>query len=352
MRGLLTIARHDLRQTFASRAALLWLFFFPLLFAAFFGVVFRDDATPSTARARLTVVDEDDGPLAAFLLRELESAELDVVKMTADEAAAADDRIRTLHIPAGFGGQVLSGERITLRLVKDEGTSDEAALAVQARILAAVARVIGSLVEQKVASGDRPMTEELFVDYEPPPDLVTIEASFAGRAKVIPSGFAQSAPGNTVMFVLLVTLTWGAASLSTERTNGMLRRLAAAPVTSGEIVGGKIAGRIAVSLLQIAVLLLAAVAGVVLLDLPLHADPLAVLVVLVVYAFAVAPLGVLLGAVIREPSRAANVGVLLTLVLASLGGCWWPIEVVPAWLQTLAQALPTGWAMTALHRLI
>lgn len=39
-------------------------------------------------------------------------------------------------------------------------------------------------------------------------------------------------------------------------------------------------------------------------------------------------------------------------VLAALGGCWWPIEVTPAWMQSLAGFLPTGIAMDALRRLV
>jgi ABC-type multidrug transport system permease subunit len=38
--------------------------------------------------------------------------------------------------------------------------------------------------------------------------------------------------------------------------------------------------------------------------------------------------------------------------MAALGGCWWPIEITPGWMQTIAGFLPTGWAMDAMHRLI
>ena len=48
----------------------------------------------------------------------------------------------------------------------------------------------------------------------------------------------------------------------------------------------------------------------------------------------------------------AGVGVLTTMVLAALGGCWWPIEITPEWMQSLALALPTGWTMDALHKLV
>ena len=40
------------------------------------------------------------------------------------------------------------------------------------------------------------------------------------------------------------------------------------------------------------------------------------------------------------------------MTLAALGGCWWPIEVAPAWMQQLQMFTPTGWTMDALHKLI
>jgi ABC-type multidrug transport system permease subunit len=39
-------------------------------------------------------------------------------------------------------------------------------------------------------------------------------------------------------------------------------------------------------------------------------------------------------------------------VLAALGGCWWPVEVTPQWMQGFALTLPTGWTMDALHKLV
>ncbi len=40
------------------------------------------------------------------------------------------------------------------------------------------------------------------------------------------------------------------------------------------------------------------------------------------------------------------------MVLAALGGCWWPSEVMPRWLWSAAHVLPTPWAMDGLHALI
>ena len=40
------------------------------------------------------------------------------------------------------------------------------------------------------------------------------------------------------------------------------------------------------------------------------------------------------------------------MALASLGGAWWPIEIVPTWMQKIALMLPTGWAMRGFQDII
>ena len=48
----------------------------------------------------------------------------------------------------------------------------------------------------------------------------------------------------------------------------------------------------------------------------------------------------------------AAYSVLGDLVVVKAGGCWWPIEVAPDWMQQLQMFTPTGWTMDALHKLI
>jgi ABC-2 type transport system permease protein len=40
------------------------------------------------------------------------------------------------------------------------------------------------------------------------------------------------------------------------------------------------------------------------------------------------------------------------MVMAAMGGCWWPSEVMPEWLRETAHIFPTTWAMDAFHAII
>jgi ABC-type multidrug transport system permease subunit len=159
-------------------------------------------------------------------------------------------------------------------------------------------------------------------------------------------------PGNTVMFVMLVALTYGAGSISAERQSGMLRRIASCPVSRADIILGKIIGRMAVATVQVTVLVLVCLLGARFFGEGLGGRPLEVWAILILFGAAVAPLGVAVGGFVRDPDRAASVGVIATMGMAALGGCWWPIEVVSPALQKVAMLFPTGWAMRALHGVI
>ncbi len=63
--------------------------------------------------------------------------------------------------------------------------------------------------------------------------------------------------------------------------------------------------------------------------------------------FTSAAFGVMLAALVRTTAGASSAAVLASLVLAPVGGCWWPLFVTPEWMQTLARLTPHGWANTA-----
>lgn len=351
MRRIAAIALHDLRMTLADRGAVMWMFLLPIVFATFFGLVTGGGSSnPADAQASLTVVDNDGGVVARGLIDDLEGQGVAIQELSADEREASENLTRTLVIPSGFSRGVLAGEQQTLRLEKEPGTSEEAALVVQARIVTAITRLLGRTIEaaQAVAADD-PITGPAFSDVVVPGDLVTVESRFAGRATTHPDGFAQSVPGMAVMFVMLVALTYGAATISAERANGQLQRLITAPVTRAEIVAGKIGGRWIVAAAQITVFVLVGVIANTIFEVQIGDRPFQVWLVLLLYGLVVAPLGVAVGGWFKDPDRAANVGVMATMAMAAFGGCWWPIEVVSKPLKTVSLAIPSGWAMRALH---
>jgi ABC-type multidrug transport system permease subunit len=60
----------------------------------------------------------------------------------------------------------------------------------------------------------------------------------------------------------------------------------------------------------------------------------------------------LIGSLTVTEDKVIGLCILLSLVMAALGGCWWPLEIVPDSMKVAAHVVPAGWAMDALHQLI
>jgi ABC-type multidrug transport system permease subunit len=342
-RKVFLLGLNDLRLTLNDRASFLWMLLLPLAFMWFFGHLGGGSDEP--LRITLTVENRDDGWLSQALLRELDT---ETLRLQPVEETTAEERVRTLVIPEGFTAGVLAGDQQTLELISEPKSNAEFGVGAQMHTVRVIARVLARLVE--LEAGDAgPPTPELFRSLGERPPLVRLQVSTAGRGRPVPSGRNQSVPGTLTFTVLMMTLIYGGVFLTLEKRTGMLRRQATLPVSRRQIFFGKLMGRLLVAGLQVIVLVLA---GRFLFGISWGASPLGLALVLTTYTLAVAALSTLLGAVLRTPEQASGVGWLLSMVLAALGGCWWPSEVMPRWLWLGAHALPTAWAMDAFHSLI
>lgn len=180
------------------------------------------------------------------------------------------------------------------------------------------------------------------------PAQVALDAKFAGRDP-IPSGVGFSLPGNLVYFLTMNLLIFGGATIAATRRSGVLKRLLTLPVRRGELIAGQLYGLWLLGAVQIGFLLLV---GKLFFHLNVGANLPGVLLVLLVYSWVAAATGLLVGSLLDAPDRVVGVCVLASLLMAAVGGCWFPLELAPEALRTAGHCVPTGWALDALHRLI
>ena len=352
LRDALFIARADLRQMLRQRETLLWVFLMPPLFFYFIGAVTGGFGRPRGDRPdpiAVRITARDSGFVVDELVRRLEAQRYVVTRATSDEVFRAAPRRLRFEAPAGDKGTVtelvLAGRQV--RVVAELGDDALRANYDQVRLARAVYGLVADLAVART-EGTSPSTAAL-AGIAARPRALRLTVTSAGRRATPPTGFAQAVPGTMVMFTMLVLLTSGAILLVTEREAGLLRRLASTPIAPAAIVGGKWLARMALALVQIAFGLLV---GTVAFTMDWGRALPMVGVVLVVWAAFNASLALLVGNLGRSQNQTAGIGVLGTMMMAALGGCWWPIEIAPAWMQALAMGLPTGWCMDAIHKLV
>jgi ABC transporter DrrB family efflux protein len=348
------IARQDMRQLMRERETLVWVFVMPVVFFYFIGTITGGMSGPSS-RTEYIALDApgEPGILADQLARRLTEQEYEVVQSD-EQGLFPGDRLaeefhRRLVLPADFTARIAELEPSILRFEREDGgiANDFDNF----RITRAVFGLFADLIALG-ANGFDPNHPEFaakLAELDQMERSITLEVKPAGKRQIIPSGFDQAIPGILVMFVLMQGLTGTAVLLVVERRQGLLRRLAATPITRSQIITGKWIARMIMGLMQVAVGL---IYGSLFFSMDWGPDFGMLLVVLFAWAGFCASAGLLVGSIGRTEGQVVGLGVLSTMVLAALGGCWWPIEVTPHWMQSIAQFLPSGWAMDALHQLV
>jgi ABC-2 type transport system permease protein len=149
--------------------------------------------------------------------------------------------------------------------------------------------------------------------------------------------------GMTLMFLMgLVTST--VSLIMDDRKRRTMMRMFSAPVRSYEIALGNFLGSFMVGLIQIAVVL---VLGKWVLrydyEVPMY------LYFLILAAFMLVSMGIAgtVAGLIRNPNNAGLLNSLILTPTCMLGGCFWPLSIMPDYMQKAANFTPQKWAIQA-----
>jgi ABC-2 type transport system permease protein len=344
---MLHIAAGDLRRIAKDPMALVWLLVMPLAMAYVLGSAMRGYGPQSTW---IPVIDLDQHELSALFVDQLREKGY-YIEMK-DAAAQRDLKTKWPYgvvIPRGFGESILQGRQVKVPLVKGNG-APEKVLEVQSRLLHAIVRFTKGLALADVShrpwdDASRAALKEALAR----PQLLTLARQSHRTLRPPPAGFSQSLPGMLVMFVLQMVLTYGGITLVNDRVEGQLRRLLAAPVRPFQAYAAKVLARIGLACAQAVVLL---ACGAVAFRLPMGDHPLFLLPVVLSLALVAGCLSVLAGLLCQTEKQVMLVAIFGAMLLSALGGCWWPIEIVPETFKTIAMLTPSYWAMHGLQSVL
>jgi ABC-type multidrug transport system permease subunit len=342
MKQILLIGHNDLRVFLRAKASYIWLFVMPVLFMGFMGFAVRGPGDPANLRPTVLVDNRDTNFPSKVFMEELGSQGLQVVRPGSSEGAP-----QSIRVPADFSERILSGRQAKVVFSKKANEVTGESAMVELRLVRALIRINSALLVA-TTRGETNLSEEAVRQAQRAPPLVRLDARFAGR-KPMPAGLKFSLPGNIVMYLMMNLLIFGGVSIARARQNGLMRRLACHPLTRARLIAGKIYGLMLLGGVQTVVFLLA---GRFLFGVHFGSNLAPILLTVLVYAWVAASLGVLMGSILHNEDKVVGLCVMVALLLGALGGCWWPTEIGPPILHTIAASLPSGWALAALHQLI
>lgn len=398
MRPILAIAMKDLRLLVRDKGAAFFTFIFPLALAIFFGMVFGGGGGgPSGIRVALVV--EDPGPAAAALAADLAKADgLTVTAMgTRAEGETAVRRGKAdacVVLPGGFQEQadnILAGQSMRIEARVDPRRQAEAGLLTgklneiafiqmsrgvtdTSKFTGMVERARSAIAEAKGLSPQRRLLmgalldnlaglndaqARLREDGKASGDLGAGDQGGAGftwrpvTVDVQPLKPEDNTPQNAFEISFPQGIVWGlmgcvvgfGVSMASERTQGTLMRLSAAPIGRHQIILGKALGCFLACVLVQGLLILmgTAVFGV-------HIRQ-PVLMGLAVVSSSLGFVGVmmLMVGLMRTEGAASGMGRAVVLILAMIGGGTIPLAFMPPLLQKVSGISPFSWSTLAIE---
>ncbi|MEO5958536.1 MAG: ABC transporter permease [Opitutaceae bacterium] len=154
--------------------------------------------------------------------------------------------------------------------------------------------------------------------------------------------------GQAVMF-LLFALSGGAAAFFDEKNTGIFQRLLAAPVTRAHLLWSRFVYGVLIGLVQLVVLFGAG-------QLMFGVDVLGHLGLLVVVCTAAAAactaFGMLIAAFTPNAQAASGLATLLVLTMSATGGAWFPMSLMPEFMQTIGKFTLVYWSMEGFSQVL
>ncbi len=365
--------RKDLSRAFMDRAALALYLGVPLIIGLMILLLMGGERHKPVAH--LLIADEDNTTVSGLFKTLLRSEQVsDFVRMEETDRAAGRETIddgeasALLVIPEGFQGAVLRESQAQLELVTNPAeTIKPKILTVSMEVLADVVfylhRILGEEI-RKIAEnvdGDEAPSDEAIAEisvginqvmrkvgkYIFPPAIV-VEAVTDEKD---PTGGVPMTqlmlPGIIFMGLLLMAQGLG-SDVWTEKTTGALSRMVSAPNTMAALLLGKI---LADAVLVFAVSCVLLTVGMLFLDIPLARLPIALAwTTLSGVTFVLMFMWIFVHARTRRAGMVVTNGLVYPLMM--LGGSFFPVEVMPAWMGTVGRVTPNGWSLERLKDIL
>ena len=240
----------------------------------------------------------------------------------AEELMANGEVQFVVTIPEDFGRTLVRGERPTLLIEAD--ASDPSATG---NAIAALTGIVHTALARDLQGTLRPLV--------PPADPVDIRV----HRRYNPEGITSYniVPGllGTILTMTMILMT--GLAMTRERERGTFENLLATPALPIEVMTGKIVPYIMIGLLQVTLLLAAAV---LIFKVPMHGSLLLLYFSVSLFIAANLTLGITFSSIARNQLQAMQMTFFFFLPSILLSGFMFPFRGMPGWAQWLGTVLP------------
>ena len=325
MKAFLNLLASDLKQFTRDRIALFFAFAFPILFMLLFGLIFNNAKTSFT----IGLADEDNTPVSQSIINSLNQVTIFKIDTATFDQGLSDLKSGKTKIlvviPSGLSSAITAGNPSSIKVYYDPADTTDTP-------------VILSVLQQAVGGINQQVTQM--------PVLLTLEQQSISTHQLNYIDFLV--PGILAMSIMFLGL-FGAMTMVARREKMVLKRFGATPIKPQLVVISQVVYRLIVALVQTSIIILIArfvfnvhmvgnwflLAGFVLLG-----------------TFSLISIGYFIVARARTVEAAQPIIQLVQFPMMFLSGIFFPIEILPAAMKPIVNAMPLTYLGDAFRQIM
>lgn len=369
---LWSIIRKEFKMILSDKGHLVFLFVLPIIFISVMNLALSEMYSEGVSDVKIPILNLDKGEQSETVIKAIEDLEgftieekIDeelINKEKIDELIKENKREAALIFPENFSEKIENNEIAEIEFVVDPATSDQVLIPIEASVKSAV---LGTIGKAKLEKNIEESLKEIPPQFSQIIDSETIkkqieegfEKEVVSFTEIYPKGIElakkpsaneQHIPGYTIMFVFFI-MTAIVESLIDEKVLGTFRRIIAAPISKTKIIIGKFFPYYIINILQIAVMFLA---GIIFFRMEIGNSFLGLLLVTITLPLVSTMMGMFISTISKTKNQGTSIAVIATLIMATFGGLFVPLFVLPDIMQLIAKYTPMGAALMGYQDII
>ncbi|GMK41627.1 ABC transporter permease [Paenibacillus sp. CCS19] len=341
----LTIALLLIRRVLSTRRDIIMSLLLPAAVLAGIVALF---ASSSQTEPKLTVLNQDKGAYGSMIGKQLEiEPKYEITTVTSGTEEQLKQAIEVgnidaaIIIPAAYSEQLLAGQSPTVILYRMNEQLWNASLALSLEAETDRMNHAASLLAQTGELNKENLDHLLATVHE---NRIAMHDADLQIGSTIAN---PEVIGLMLLFVLLLVMK-SVSLIMEDREHRTMARMFTAPVRGYEIALGNFLGSAAVGTMQLIVMvgLCCFVFGY-----DPGFSPLMLLLLLECFLITSVGLASAIAGLVRNSMQLSGIGNLVITPTCMLGGCFWPISIMPDFMQKLANFTPQKWLLEAADRL-
>ena len=297
----------------------------------------------SSSKVSMGVINKDKTEIAADMLKYLEATgKFKIVPLNEEnleDKVASGDVQFALIIPENMKVKILNKSIKNIQIISIKG--QDATVWIENYIDMYMKNLMDI---SKAANGEEEIFNKIYEGYSK--QELTLESKFVtdntkGRSAT------QNTMGLFIMVMLIGTSTTSSLILK-EKKERTYQRICTSPVSSKQYMTGNVIVNLFIVFIQITIVLFLATK---ILRYNTHIPAMQLLIVLMSFGAVAVSMGLLIVVFSNSTASSSNLSTLIITPTCMLGGCFWPVSVMPQYMQRLSDFIPQSWALGAIRKL-